>query len=520
VDGPLNDAPAIKVNEPRRRVSAAWGLLFGYAGVFLSVARNILLVPVYLRFVPLAQYGAWLATGATLIQLLVSDFGVAGVLTQRSSALHGAGESKALGELMGSGLVAGLILTAASLAVGVGVVAAIPMLPGLGDQETSDLIRCLYLAVLAAALGILGAIAQGLIRSLQLSVAAGTITLAAEVLNILVSVLLLFQGAGLYSLVWGMLARSAFLAIGSALCLGWNLRGKVALSAHRTQVSLLFADGGVSLITALSMKSLTQANTLFVGLILGPTSAAAYGLTVRAYETLAVFLGQMNAALAPAMAHLWGSGNTSRFRAVLANIASGSALAAALGVVAVVCVNESFVRLWLHRPVFAGQMSSILMATAIWVSQIGYVAYDALYSLGRFRYIATTFLIAEALQIVLLVSFLHFGLWMVPLASVLTAFVWGGAFWLRVTRELDVSRADRTATLTDLLTIALCALAVGTSFLALYSPSESWDGLITRAAASAFAMLVAALAVSTRLRAMITVELRMTLRSFMARHGV
>ena len=74
--------------------------------------------------------------------------------------------------------------------------------------------------------------------------------------------------------------------------------------------------------------------------------------------------------------------------------------------------------------------------------------------------------------------------------------------------------------LTELLTIALCALAVGTSFLALYSPSESWDGLITRAAASAFAMLVAALAVSTRLRAMITVELRMTLRSFMARHGV
>ena len=520
MDGPLSGAPGIKASEPRRRLAAAWGLLFGYAGVFLAVARNILLVPVYLHFVPLALYGAWLATGATLIQLLVSDFGVAGVLTQRSSALHGAGESKALGELMGSGLVAGLILTAASLVLGVGVVAAVPTLPGLGAQETADLTRCLYLAVLAAALGISGAIAQGLIRSLQLSAAAGTLTLAAEILNILVSVVMLFAGAGLYSLVWGMLARSAFLAIGSALYLWWNLRGKVALSVHRKQVSLLFADGGVALITALSMKSLTQANTLFVGLILGPTSAAAYGLTVRAYETLAVFLGQMNAALAPAMAHLWGSGNTSRFRAVLANIASGSALAAALGIIAVVSVNESFVRLWLHQPVFAGQTSSILMALAVWVAQIGYVAYDALYSLGRFRYIAATYVMAEVLQIILLVSFLRFGLWMVPLASVLTALVWGGAFWLRVSRELDVSRADRTATVTDLLTIALCAVAVGTSLLALYSPAESWDGLIARAAASALAMLVATLAMSTRLRTMLAVELRMTLRSFMARHGV
>src|SRR5579862_9005453 len=102
---------------PSRRRSVAWGLLFGYAGAFLAVARNILLVPVYLHFVPLAQYGAWLASGATIVQLLVSDFGLAGVLTQRSSALHGAGNSTALGELMGSGIVAGLILSAASLLI-------------------------------------------------------------------------------------------------------------------------------------------------------------------------------------------------------------------------------------------------------------------------------------------------------------------------------------------------------------------------------------------------------------------
>lgn len=520
MDCPLNGTPGIQTFQRQRRISTAWGLLFGYAGVFLAVARNILLVPVYLRFVPLAQYGAWLATGATLIQLLVSDFGVAGVLSQRSAALHGAGDVKALGELMGSGLVAGLILTAAALALGIGVVAVSPTLPGLGVHETADLVRCLYMAVLAAALGILGAIAQGLIRSLQLSAAAGTLTLSAEVLNILVSVLLLFQGHGLYSLVWGMLARSAFLAAGSASCLWWNLRGRLVLSAHRSQVALLFADSGVSLITALSMKSLTQANTLFVGLILGPTSAAAYGLTARAYETLAVFLGQMNAALAPAMAHLWGSGNTSRFRAVLGNIASGSALAAALGGVAVVCVNQTFVQLWLHRPVFAGQTSSILMAGAIWISQIGYVAYDALYSLGRFKYIAATYVMAEALQIVLLLSFLRFGLWMVPLASVLTALVWGGAFWLRVTRELNVSSADRTATLTDLLTIAVCAVVVTASFIMLCSPAQSWDGLIARAAGAALTLLAAVLTVSARLRSMLAVELRMTLRSFMARHGV
>ncbi|MFX6330865.1 hypothetical protein ABTF76_21670, partial [Acinetobacter baumannii] len=77
---------------PNRRRAATWGVLFGSGGAFLAIARNILLVPLYLKFVSLAEYGAWLATGATLIQLLVSDFGLAGVLMQRSAALHGAGE--------------------------------------------------------------------------------------------------------------------------------------------------------------------------------------------------------------------------------------------------------------------------------------------------------------------------------------------------------------------------------------------------------------------------------------------
>jgi O-antigen/teichoic acid export membrane protein len=505
---------------PSRRRSVAWGVLFGYAGAFLAVARNILLIPFYLHFVPLAEYGAWLASGATIVQLLVSDFGLAGVLTQRSSALHGAGDCTALGELMGSGLIAGLILAAASLVIGVVVIAVIPGMPGLGTNEAEVVTRCLYLAVLAAATGITAAIALGLIRSLQRSAAAGTITLTAEVVNIVVSVALLISGAGLYSLVWGMIARSLLMAVASTVCLWWNLHGKLMFSVNRRQIAELFADAGVSLVTALSMKSLTQANTLFVGLILGPTSAAAYGLTVRAHETLAVFLGQMNAAFAPGMAHLWGSGNTARFRSVLANIASGSALVAALGILAVVCVNESFVRLWLHRPVFGGQTTSILMGLTVWVSQIGYVAYDALYSFGRFRYIAGTYVVAELLQVILLVCFLHLGLWVVPLASLLTSFLWGGIFWRRALKELQVTHVGRNGVLTDLLTIALCGVAVGIGFFWLYPPADSWDGLIAQAAGSASVMLAAVLTISGRLRSIVLAELRMTMRSLLTRPGV
>ena len=507
-------------NPPSRRRAVAWGILFGYGGALLTVARNILLVPLYLQFVTIAAYGAWLATGATIIQLLVSDFGLAGVLMQRSATLHGAGDRSRLGEVMGSGMVAALILAVGLMVVGVTVIPFVPDMSGLAPRETIAVRQCLYLAVIAAGIGIAAAVAQGLLRSLQRSAAAGAIVLVSEITNIIVSTTLLFTGVGLYALVWGMLARSLLLAGASTICLLRPRDGKLAFASSRHEVRALFADTGVSFVTAFSMKSMAQANTLLVGIMLGPVSAAAYGLTVRAHETLAMFLGQMNAAFAPGMAHLWGSGNALRFRTLLLNIASGSGLLAALGIVGVICVNESFVKLWLHRDVFGGQPTSILMGLAIWISQLGYVAYDALYALGKFGYIAKTYLISASLQVVLLTCLLPLGIWAVPLVMILTAFFWGGLFWSRVRVETQLSYVDLKGICTDLLIIGCCGVAIAGAYLALYTTTDSWDGLVIRGACCALAMLGAILIVSGRIRGIVHSELRLTLRSFRARHGV
>ena len=49
----------------QRRRSAFLSMVFGYAGLMISLARNVLLVPVYLQKIPLTEYGAWLATGGS-----------------------------------------------------------------------------------------------------------------------------------------------------------------------------------------------------------------------------------------------------------------------------------------------------------------------------------------------------------------------------------------------------------------------------------------------------------------------
>ena len=64
--------------------------------------RNVLLVPVYLAYVSTEEYGAWLATGGTLVQLLISDYGVSGVILQRVAASYGANDRVRLAGVLGA----------------------------------------------------------------------------------------------------------------------------------------------------------------------------------------------------------------------------------------------------------------------------------------------------------------------------------------------------------------------------------------------------------------------------------
>src|SRR6266478_2793228 len=170
-----------------RRRSATLAVLFGYASLLISLARNILFVPIYLHNIPLAEYGAWLATGGALALILINDFGLSGVVIQKISLNFGAGDFEALGSLAGSALS----------------LACVPYLPGLQSLDPLQkhaVVNCFLIAVAANTLGLVATTTMSVIRSLQMAVAAGSIVLAADIANVTVTLLGLLYGNGLYAI--------------------------------------------------------------------------------------------------------------------------------------------------------------------------------------------------------------------------------------------------------------------------------------------------------------------------------
>jgi O-antigen/teichoic acid export membrane protein len=489
-------------------------MMFGYASLGVGLARNILFVPIYLRNIPLAEYGAWLATGGALALLLISDFGLSGVVTQKASATYGAGDLRALGSLIGSALLIGFLLALALTALCMVFLPFLPSLQTLNESEARTVVECFAIVVVANALGLFGATAISVVRSLQRPVMAGLIAIVSDVANIGVTLVGLFKGYGLYALAAGILVRSTIIAITAplALLLVCSRAIGVRIRVQWESVWVLFGESARFFLSAVAMKIQAQANILFVGMTLGPTSAAIYGLTVRAHETVLMLIGQINAALVPSITHLFGSGNLIRFGAVVRRVLLLLSATAAFGLSLTIILNPAFLKLWVGRYTVVSQDVSIIMGIALFVSSVGYVAYDALVAQGKFQLVSYTFLLTSTLQVSLLLVLLHLGLWIAPTVTLLTACIWGLLFWKSVASSL-VMRLEARALISELARVVGMSAVTVTGFLLFYPAVNSWPALGREAAFGAAVLAGGYLILSAQIRSIAREEWGTTMRS-------
>lgn len=406
-----------------RRRTAVWNLVFGYAQVGVTITRNVLLVPLYLHFVDVAEYGAWLATAGVLAQLFVSDFGLTATAIQRAAAAFGGNDRPELGRAVGSSLGVSLLLGALLTLISLAASPFIPAVSGTDAATGSTLLWCFVIVAAGNGVGIVGLTATGLLRAVQRPIVSGAILMASDVVNIFASVAMLYAGHGLFALAAGHAARNAFLAlVGVAVCL-WVCRRRLELVPDWSVRDLrrMFAASYYQFFTSVAQRVQSKADVFFVGLLLGPSAAALYSLTARAGETVQMLSAQVVASVDASLAHLHGGGDSKRFGEVLRIALASTACVGALGMMGVAAFNESFVVLWVGEALFAGQVTSLLLAAAGFAVTLGSVFYVALIARGEFRSLSNAYLASVGVHIPLLLVLTPFGVWGAALAALVAA---------------------------------------------------------------------------------------------------
>lgn len=370
-----------------RRAATAVGAGFAYVGVGLSIVRNLGLVPLFVASIGTLEYGAWLATGAVLVQLTNVDFGLLGALGQRVARAYGAGERQTLERLIGSGVLVavGFALLAGAIAAAIAPLAASAM--DVGGDVGTRLVQCILIACVANVLQLAGFGVAAVLRNLQRPGVPSSLETLGEFLSLASTVWMIYAGFGLYAIALGLVVRGGIVLIGNAIAflaiIVFELKIRPAWDWSLTRS--LLGDSAYVFATQLAIRVRSYCDPFLVGIVLGPTAAGVFALTIRSHETIKLIVAQFGLAVLPGLSHLYGERNERRLFEMIAARYKLATLIASIGLGGCIAFNGSFMQLWVGDDLFAGNPFNLLLA----ISGLAFItsgsAYDALFARGEFR---------------------------------------------------------------------------------------------------------------------------------------
>lgn len=451
-----------------RTRTSAWNLVFGYLNIVVLLVRNILMVPLYLTFIPLVEYGAWMATGLVLINLIIVDYGLAGVTIQRVSYLLGKSDIDALGSAIGTSLLAGTCLSILLTILCLSFSGYVPSLMQLEGDVGERVLHCFIIAIFSNAVLIVGISSLGIIKSLNFPITAGVVNPISDILSLVLTVILLQEGFGLYAIAIGLLVRALMvMLIGFLSCLFVCTRYfKLNLKVSMLEMKLLFKNTIFLFFSSLGMKLQTQSDTFFVGVFLGPQSAAVYGLTIRGYETVRLFVSQIGCAVGPSLANLYGSSENGRFQDVVLKISMILMFLSGVGFAAFAVLNQAFVDLWVGEGLYVGNTTTYVLALAGFIMMTCSAAYDSLTAGANFKLISKIYVSTAVVHLIMLYLLTRFiGLWATPIAHLLSASMFGVIFWMRAKDQYGMSISPLMKILKNALLVIVVVTLVYTSYM-------------------------------------------------------
>jgi O-antigen/teichoic acid export membrane protein len=354
----------------RRGVALRWNGFFQYVYLGMAFIQGIMLVPLYVKLIPQAQFGAWLATGNIINWLSLIDPGYSEVIQQRVGFCYGKGDHRGVGEYAGIGLLMSLVLGLAILVLGGSVLPGLGWLSGLAPADLHVLQWSFLLAVVGNACVVASygytAISFGMLGSLG----PGSFSMLANGLAIIVTVVALELGMGLPSLGLGACVRGvgSLMAVGGYFVWRWR-RERLILRINLRIIREISGLAGVFFMGKITNQIATNIESVFALKILGAEIVPIYVLTQRCISFTRSLADRSSIAVMPSLSNLHGAGHEEQLRLWVSRMLYVSTWMMGLLLAGFLALNGAFVRLWVGKAFYAGAgVNALLCAEAVAIS--------------------------------------------------------------------------------------------------------------------------------------------------------
>ena len=428
-----------------RRLNTLLNLLFNYASIILVVVQGIVLVPLYVSRVPVALYGAWLATGNLLTWLELVDPGTSDVIRQRVAQHYGANDRPALARTIGTGLRLSLGFATIPL-LGWPFAGAVAAMVRLTGPNADALATSFRVGLLGVSLSIASYGFSAVCNGLQLALKSGLFYIGIGVFGIGVTITMLLLGYGLVAIPAGLAVRAALMCFAFAwLVFRWQREHlQEPMGLDRPEARRMLSLSLATFTSRLGTTLLDRIDALLTSRVLGNQQTVVYTLTGRALDPVRMVSVSLPTSLMPSLAHMVGAGEKAEIARVVALLSRVTGTIAAVGAGSVVALDAVFVRLWVGPQMFGGPNLIALLALSASLSVFSFALNRVVYSLGAIRQASWVSLAEAAFKVPLQYLLLRvFGLAGMPIATCLGALAVSG-WYLPAVVARQVGEAPRS----------------------------------------------------------------------------
>lgn len=345
-----------------RKKATIWNLVFSYSTVAYGIVSGLLMIPLYLRFIPFELYGAWLASGNILNWVLVVDPGLSNVIMQRVGQSYGSGNRQAVGAYALSGLLLTTLIALVVLLIGLLITPKIPSWVNLSDMDFAQTLQANFTIGLIAGAVTLFAYSVGVVNlGLQRSFAHGIIVLSSNLSTLATTLYLLFADFGLFAISIGFLVRAIVFSFGGAGYMLWRLkREKILLNYDTATLREIFGLLSFTSLGKFGGMLSKNMDAFMIARFLGPEKVPLYVLSRRGMDVAITLLGRTGNAIGPGLSHLSGESNLEKIRTIINRLLRLNVWVLGLAFGAFLAFNQGFVEVWVGEDLFVGSTVSNL----------------------------------------------------------------------------------------------------------------------------------------------------------------
>ena len=346
--------------------SAAYNFIFNFSSFFFTVLTSLLLIPFYLEYISLSDYGAWLASSAAIGMIGLLDPGVGVILTQRLSVLYEHKNDESFSDLLNVAIYIGLVMFIVSTIVGLLFIElTIGLIKYSGDLSNDIHIGLIYV-VLAISMTPLNTIVGSVLQAQHDTLYAGISLLVSTLIAFIVLITGFITGYGIATLGFAIFI-SAFCIL---LMQSYRLitldgvknifqvwpRKELAIDILKRS-SYLYAPKGSYIVA-------NNVEVSLIGALISSEMSAVYVLSKKIFQITSMLIDRIGTAVFAGVSGAFSSDENARKNSALSNILFMYILIGSTGMAFSLGAGEQFVKIWINNGAYAGNMLFALIGFA------------------------------------------------------------------------------------------------------------------------------------------------------------